>query len=51
MALPDATAELVADERACLDAFLDHLRQADPDVLTGWNLGDFDVPVLLRVVP
>jgi DNA polymerase-2 len=48
-ALPDAPAELVPDEHACLEAFLAHLRQADPDVLTGWNLGDFDVPVLLRV--
>jgi DNA polymerase II len=48
-ALPDAPGELVPDEGTCLDAFLAHLRQADPDVLTGWNLGDFDVPVLLRV--
>jgi DNA polymerase-2 len=48
-ALPEEPAELVPDEPACLDAFLAHLRQADPDVLTGWNLGDFDVPVLLRV--
>jgi DNA polymerase-2 len=36
------------DERACLQAFLAHLRAADPDVLTGWNVCDFDVPVLLR---
>jgi DNA polymerase-2 len=44
-----APATLVPDEGACLDAFLAHLRAADPDVLTGWNLGDFDVPVLQRV--
>jgi DNA polymerase-2 len=44
-----APGRLVPDERACLEAFLAHLRAADPDVLTGWNLGDFDVPVLQRV--
>ncbi|MGH7358709.1 MAG: DNA polymerase domain-containing protein, partial [Candidatus Rokuibacteriota bacterium] len=48
--LPDgATAALVPDERACLAAFLAHLRLADADVLTGWNVCDFDVPVLQRV--
>ena len=40
--------EIVPDERACLTRLLEHVRRADPDVLTGWNLGDFDVPVLLR---
>jgi DNA polymerase II len=48
--LPDgATGVLVPNERACLEGFLNHLRAADPDVLTGWNIGDFDVPVLQRV--
>jgi DNA polymerase-2 len=42
-------AHLVPDERACVEGFLAHLRRADPDVLTGWNVGDFDVPVLQRV--
>jgi DNA polymerase II len=45
----DATGRLVSSERACLEAFLGHLRAADPDVLTGWNVGDFDLPVLQRV--
>jgi DNA polymerase-2 len=44
-----ATARLVANERACVATFLAHLRAADPDVLTGWNIGDFDIPVLQRV--
>jgi DNA polymerase-2 len=44
-----AIGAMVPDERACLAAFLAHLRSADPDVLTGWNVGDFDVPVLQRV--
>ena len=48
--LPEgAVGALVPNERACLAAFLTHLRAADPDVLTGWNIGDFDVPVLQRV--
>src|SRR5262245_52583427 len=46
---PGAIGTLVPSERACLEGFLDHLRTADPDVLTGWNIGDFDVPVLQRV--
>jgi DNA polymerase-2 len=44
-----AVARLVTSERACVAAFLAHLRAADPDVLTGWNIGDFDIPVLQRV--
>src|SRR5207344_2490519 len=48
--LPEQAAGiLVPSEGACLEAFLGHLRAADPDVLTGWNIGDFDVPVLQRV--
>ena len=48
--LPEhATGALVPNERACVEGFLDHLRRSDPDVLTGWNIGDFDVPVLQRV--
>jgi DNA polymerase-2 len=42
-------ASVVADERALVDAFLTHLRAADPDVLTGWNVCDFDLQVLLEV--
>jgi DNA polymerase-2 len=49
--LPGAPAgtQAVPDERAALAGFLAHVRGVDPDVLTGWNLGDFDLPVLLRV--
>ncbi len=38
-----------ADERAVLDAFCDRVRTFDPDVLTGWNVIDFDLSVLQRV--
>ena len=31
-------------EAALLGAFLDDIRKADPDVLTGWNFLDFDFP-------
>jgi len=46
---PVVGAQVLSDERACLDAFLAHVRTADPDVLTGWNVGDFDLPVLRRL--
>jgi DNA polymerase II len=38
-----------ADERAALDAFCARVKQFDPDVLTGWNVIDFDLTVLQRV--
>jgi DNA polymerase-2 len=41
--------DVAPDERTCLERFLAHVRAADPDVLTGWNVCDFDVAVLLRV--
>jgi DNA polymerase-2 len=40
--------EIVADERTLLERFLAHLRSADPDVLTGWNVTDFDLSMLQR---
>lgn len=38
-----------ANEFAALEAFCARVRQLDPDVLTGWNLIDFDLTVLQRV--
>jgi DNA polymerase-2 len=43
-----AGAEVVPDERTLLERFLAHVRAADPDVLTGWNVCDFDLAVLER---
>ncbi len=40
--------EVRPDEAQCLEAFLAHVRAVDPDVLTGWNVCEFDVGVLLR---
>lgn len=36
-------------EQAALAAFCQRVRSADPDVLTGWNVIDFDLTVLLRM--
>ena len=38
-----------ADERAALDMFCARVKEFDPDVLTGWNVIDFDLAVLQRV--
>ncbi len=37
------------DERAALDLFCARVAQIDPDVLTGWNVIDFDLGVLQRI--
>ncbi|MFL6624667.1 MAG: DNA polymerase II [Sulfurifustis sp.] len=37
------------DERAALDAFCDRVVRFDPDVLTGWNIVDFDLNALQRI--
>ena len=37
------------NEFAALDAFCERLRTLDPDVLTGWNIIDFDLSVLQRI--
>ena len=38
-----------ADERTALDAFCRRVRELDADVLTGWNVVDFDLTVLARI--
>ena len=43
-----AGAQSHADERALLEAFAKRLRALDPDILTGWNVIDFDLRVLVR---
>jgi DNA polymerase-2 len=37
------------DERAVLAAFCERIRTIDPDVLTGWNVIDFDLTVLAKI--
>lgn len=43
-----AAAVVHPDEAALLAALASRVRDLDPDVLTGWNLVDFDLPVLQR---
>ena len=43
-----ASAVAVGSEAALLRAFARRVRELDPDVLSGWNVADFDLPVLLR---
>jgi DNA polymerase-2 len=47
-AMPE-NAVAFANERAALDAFCARIAALDPDVLTGWNIVDFDLSVLQRI--
>ncbi|MBZ6496347.1 DNA-directed DNA polymerase [Natrinema longum] len=35
------------EEEAMLEAFIEYVRETDPDLLTGWNFEDFDAPYFL----
>ncbi|HTK97110.1 MAG TPA: 3'-5' exonuclease, partial [Pseudomonadales bacterium] len=37
------------DERSAIDAFCKRVVELDPDVLTGWNVVDFDLSVLAKI--
>ena len=41
-------AEPVHSERVLLQRFLAYLEELDPDVITGWNVAEFDLAVLAR---
>jgi DNA polymerase I len=43
----DVRVEAFDDEGEMLHAFVEYLRETDPDVLTGWNFEDFDMPYLI----
>ena len=47
-AMPER-AQRCADERSALDLFCARVAALDPDILTGWNVIDFDLSVLQRV--
>ncbi len=38
-----------ADEFAALEAFCERVKAFDPDVITGWNIVDFDLATLQRI--
>ncbi len=37
------------NEKALLEGLIRQVRERDPDILTGWNVVDFDLSVLLRI--
>jgi len=39
----------LSSEKELLQAFVTRVRELDPDILTGWNVVDFDLAVLLRI--
>jgi DNA polymerase-2 len=47
-AMPEAAVRC-PDQAGAVSAFCERVRTADPDVLTGWNIVDFDLTVLERI--
>ncbi len=47
-AMPEG-AVAFSSEREAIDAFVECVADLDPDVLTGWNVVDFDLAVLSRI--
>jgi len=45
---PFQNAESVPSEKAAVQRFLEYLNELDPDVITGWNVVDFDLAVLAK---
>jgi len=43
----EADVRVFEEEEAMLEAFVEYLRETDPDILSGWNFADFDAPYLL----
>ncbi|WP_158853885.1 DNA polymerase domain-containing protein [Halorhabdus sp. CUG00001] len=43
----EADVRVFEEEEAMLGAFLEYIEETDPDVLTGWNFGDFDAPYFI----
>ncbi|MBN1166413.1 MAG: DNA polymerase [Methanospirillaceae archaeon] len=46
--LPDTTVYTFTNEKALLLAFSEHIRRTDPDILSGWNFTNFDLPFITR---
>ena len=46
---PLTHAEPLPSERALIRRFLAYLHELDPDIITGWNVVDFDLAVLARI--
>ncbi len=39
---------LYDDEKAMLDGFVEYIRTTNPDILSGWNILEFDIPYITR---
>ncbi|MFP4549515.1 MAG: DNA polymerase II [Spirochaetales bacterium] len=46
--LPDTDVESFEDERTMLERFIERVTEIDPDIITGWNVIDFDLAVIAR---
>ncbi len=44
----DETVEYVADERSLIERWLAEVERVDPDILTGWNVINFDLRMLQK---
>ncbi|MGI0150649.1 MAG: DNA-directed DNA polymerase, partial [Thermoplasmata archaeon] len=45
---PEESFRLAGEEREVLEGFFRKIRDVDPDVLTGYNIGGYDIPLLLE---
>ncbi|RQD82054.1 MAG: DNA polymerase [Methanocalculus sp. MSAO_Arc2] len=36
------------DERSMLTAFISYIKEADPDIISGWNVLEFDMPYIMK---
>lgn len=45
---PDPEIVVCPDEKSLLEALVHHVRTLDPDIITGWNIIDFDFPRLAQ---
>lgn len=45
---PPREFQLDGDEKGILQGFLEELRKSDPDVITGYNIGGYDIPLILE---
>jgi len=43
---PDSEIEIYSSEKALLEALVQKINEFDPDIITGWNIIDFDFPRL-----
>lgn len=43
----EADVRVFEEEERMLEAFLEYIDETDPDILTGWNFGDFDAPYFI----